>query len=201
MATANLTRLRIGPADDGRPMTIDEFLDAEEEEGYRYELGRGVLEVSEVPDDDHGEIVSAIYMLLAAYNLAYPGRIRRIGGGSEFRLWMREMVSGRNPDVAVVLAGTPPDHRGRRPPSLAMEIVSEGGRAWTRDYVTKRQEYLAYGLREYWILDPLERRIVVLIRHGDTWIERVFGANQEAEGVLLPGFRVGVAALFPAAAD
>lgn len=196
MATAELTRPRIGPADDGRPMTIDEFLEAEEEGGYRYELARGVLEVSEVPDDWHGDLVCWIYQLLATYMAEHPGRIHRYGGGGEFRLWMPEMVSGRHPDVAAVLAGTAPDHRGRRPPSLAMEVVSEGGRARTRDFVTKREEYLAYGLREYWILDPFERRIVVLIRNGDAWIERAFGAEQEAEGVLLPGFRVGVAALF-----
>jgi len=42
------TTLRIGPADQGRAMTLDEFLDAEEEPGYCYELARGVLEVTEV---------------------------------------------------------------------------------------------------------------------------------------------------------
>ena len=41
---------RIGPADHGRAMTLEEFRDAEEEEGYRYELARGVLEVTEVPE-------------------------------------------------------------------------------------------------------------------------------------------------------
>ena len=38
-------------------MTLDEFRDAEEEEGYRYELARGVLEVTEVPNDPHGLVV------------------------------------------------------------------------------------------------------------------------------------------------
>ena len=46
---ASLT-LRIGPADHGRRMTLEEFREAEEEEGYRYELGRGVLEVTESPE-------------------------------------------------------------------------------------------------------------------------------------------------------
>ena len=41
---------RIGPADHGRAMTLEEFREAEEEEGYRYELARGVLEVTEVPE-------------------------------------------------------------------------------------------------------------------------------------------------------
>ncbi len=41
--------LRIGPADHGRMMTLEEFREAEELDGYRYELARGVLEVADVP--------------------------------------------------------------------------------------------------------------------------------------------------------
>ena len=55
--------LRIGPADNGRVMSLEEFREAEVEEGYRYELARGVLEVSEVPNDPHGKIVWNILLL------------------------------------------------------------------------------------------------------------------------------------------
>jgi hypothetical protein len=48
---------RIGPADHGRPMTLDEFREAEEVPGYLYELARGVLEVGEVPRDEHRQII------------------------------------------------------------------------------------------------------------------------------------------------
>src|SRR5262249_53000644 len=136
------TPTRIGPADHGRAMTIEEFREAEEEEGYRYELARGVLEVTEVPSDPHGQIVSNILRALARHDQAPPGLTLRYGGAGEFRLWLPGMISGRNPDVAVVLRGTPRDQRGRRPPALAIEVVSEGGE--TRDYETKRQEYLVY---------------------------------------------------------
>ena len=49
--------LRIGPADHGRMMTLEEFREAEERDGYCYELARGVLEVTEVPNDPHGVVV------------------------------------------------------------------------------------------------------------------------------------------------
>ncbi len=39
MATV-ATPIRIGPADHGREMTLQEFLEAEEDDGYRYELAR-----------------------------------------------------------------------------------------------------------------------------------------------------------------
>ena len=156
MATVAET-LRIGLADHSRRMTLQEFLDAEEEEGYRYELARGILEVAHVPGDPHGLIVCQFYRLFTRYEDAHPGVIDRFGGASEFRLYLPERISGRNPDLAVALLGTPPDDSGDRPPSLAIEVVSEGSEAHTRDDVTKREEYLAFGLREYWIVDRFER--------------------------------------------
>jgi len=197
MATVAL-HLRISPADNGRTMTLDDYLDAEVEEGYRYELARGVLEVSNIPDDLHGVIVWALYRAIAAYDQSHPNRIHRVGGGSEFHFTMPAMISGRHPDVAVTLRGTPKDSRGRRPASFAIEVVSEGKEARYRDYVTKRQEYLAYGLREYWIVDPELKRVTLLIRDGDTWVERIATGDQSATSVVLPGFVVALADLWPA---
>src|SRR6266478_4181210 len=94
---------RIGPADHGRSMTLEEFRDADEEPGYRYELARGVLEVTNVPNDPHGQIEWNILQAIARYQQEHPGIIQRSGGSGSFRLWLRGMISGRNPDVAVVL--------------------------------------------------------------------------------------------------
>ena len=138
---------------------------------------------------------------IVRYKIDHPGVIRWAGGAAGFRLWMPGMESGRNPDVAVVLQNTPKNPRNRRPPCLVMEIVSPGAEARRRDYETKREEYLAYGLREYWIVDPIERRITVLMRDGTQWVERGFAAGQAAEGLVLPGFRVAVADLLALPAD
>ena len=155
---------RIGPADHGRRMTLEEFREAEEEQGYRYELARGVLEVTEVPNDPHWQVLDNLHEAFSRYRRQHRGVILRIGHGSECRLWIPETVSGRNPDLAIVFRGTPEDARGRRPPSLAVEVVSPGREAHERDYVTKREEYLAFGLREYWIVDPHRRQVTVLVR-------------------------------------
>jgi len=197
MATVAL-HLRISPADNGRTMTLDDYLDAEVEEGYRYELARGVLEVSNIPDDPHGVIVCNLYDALSAYRRAHSETIYRYGGGGEFQLLLPAMISGRHPDVAVTLRGTPKDSRGRRPASFAIEVVSEGKEARYRDYATKRQEYLAYGLREYWIVDPELKCVTLLIRDGDTWVERIATGDQSATSVVLPGFVVALADLWPA---
>jgi Uma2 family endonuclease len=185
MATVG-TPLRIGPADHGRAMTLEEFREAEETEGFRYELARGVLEVSDVPNDAHGDVVCNLYDAIGRYDARHPGVIRRYGGGNEFRFWLPHMISGRNPDLGVVLQGAPKDWRGRRIAVLAAEVVSPG--SVTRDYVTKREEYLAYGLQEYWIVDPLKRQVTVLARRGDAWNEVVVRNDQAIPSLVLPGF-------------
>jgi Uma2 family endonuclease len=184
MATVS-TPLRIGPADHGRTITLQEFLEAEEEDGYRYELARGVLEVTEVSNDPHGAVVSNLYVAVARYRLDHPGYIYRYGGGHEFRFWLPGLVSGRNPDLAVVLRYAPKDRRGRRLPALAAEVVSRS--SIYRDYVTKREEYLAYGLLEYWIVNPIERKVTVLTRDGDVWAEQVVRDDQVIPSLVLPG--------------
>ena len=192
------TRIQIGPADHGRRMTLDEFREADEEPGYRYELARGVLEVTHVPNDPHWQIVDNLREKISTYRRDHPGVILRVGGGGECRVWVPEMVSGRNPDVAVVLKGTPKDDSGRLPPSLVAEVVSEGGEV--RDYQTKREEYLVYGVREYWIIDPSDRQVTVCVRQDvpgpPAWVERVFRGAEPIASPLLPGFAATVADLW-----
>jgi Uma2 family endonuclease len=192
-------RLRISPADHGRKMTLEEFREADEEEGYRYELARGVLEVTEVPNDPHGQVVSNLEGLIHRYKDRHPGVIRRVGGGGEFRLWIPEMISGRNPDVAIVFHGTPQDERGRRRPRLVAEVVSRRGE--NRDYREKREEYWAFGIEEYWVVDPSLRQILLLTRRGDDWVERSFQGEDRIDSGLLPGFAGTVAELWADAED
>ncbi|MEO6807683.1 MAG: Uma2 family endonuclease [Isosphaeraceae bacterium] len=199
MATATFL---MSPATRGRSLTMDEYLDADYVEGYRYELAQGVLEVTKIPKGrPHGRIVWFFTLRLADYHRDHPEIIDFFGGAGEYHLVLPTMVSGRNPDVAVTLVGTPKDADGERPPSLAIEVVSPGKRARERDYITKRQEYLAYGLREYWIVDPVARRVTVLVRNGDAWTERVFHDGQTASGLVLPGFAVPVAEIWPTPED
>jgi len=193
MATVAPT-LQIGPGDHGRTMSLEEYMDAEETDGFRYELGRGMLEVTEVPNDAHGVVVANLYAAISRYRHNHPGLILRYGGGSEFRFLLPRMISGRHPDLGVVLRGAASDWRGRRIPALAAEVVSRG--SIQRDYVTKREEYLAYGLLVYWIVDPLKRQVTMLTRRGDTWDEAVFRGDQLIRSLVLPGFATTVAELW-----
>src|SRR4051794_41492983 len=109
---ATITRPRIGPADHGRRMTLDEFVDAEFEEGRIYELARGVVQVTEVPDVSHAQIVDRIGDLFAYYKQDHPGIIVLKSGGGGGRRPPPGGRSGRRPGPAKYPTPPPPP----RPP-------------------------------------------------------------------------------------
>ncbi|HMB06533.1 MAG TPA: Uma2 family endonuclease [Isosphaeraceae bacterium] len=192
------TQIHIGPADHGRKMTLGEFRDAEEEPGYRYELARGMLEVIEIPKTPHRRVVTNLFRLVAAYEREHPGLIDYFGGGTEVRTWKTGMDLARHPDFGIVFIGAPLDDEGDLQPYLVAEVVSASSKV--RDYQEKCRDYLVYGVREYWIVDPLQRQVTVLTRRGEgadaTWAERVLGDGELLESALLPGLATTVADLW-----
>jgi Uma2 family endonuclease len=76
---------------------------------------------------------------------------------------------------------------------LVMEIVSERNRR--HDLVTKKDEYAKAGIPEYWIVDPEEETITVIVLkpRRKTYVEHgVYSNGERAESKLLPGFGVDV---------
>ena len=192
------TRIQIGRDDHGRTMALEEFREAEEEPGFLYELARGMLEVTEVPGDDHWQIVHNLHEMFSAYSRLHPGAIRRIGHGSDVRLIIPVLESDRHPDLGVALRDDPRDDRKRLRPSLVAEVVSPSSK--TRDHQDKRQDYLIYGVNEYWIVDPIQRQVTVLTRQGDgadaSWLETVCRDADVIESPALPGLRATVGGLW-----
>jgi Uma2 family endonuclease len=193
-------RTQIGPGDHGRPMTLDEFHDAQGQAGYLYELARGVLEVVEVPGDDHAQVVDNLHECFSVYRRQNSGLILRIGHGSDVRLEVRDGAgSDRHPDLGVVFQDAAPDARGRRRPSLVVEVVSPGERARERDYQEKRQEYFSLGIKEYWIVDFSLDQVMVLVHPAEERsprVERAFRGDETIVSDLLPGFAGRVSELW-----
>jgi len=82
-------------------------------------------------------------------------------------------------------------------PEIVIEVVSLGSEL--RDYVEKREEYLVFGVREYWIVDAEKQEVLVLRRSGGRWKPRTVKATDVYRTPLLPGFELVVAAVIQAA--
>jgi Uma2 family endonuclease len=193
------TLITVGPKDQGRRMSLNQFDQAEGRDGYRYELRRGVVIVVDVPDPRHFAQVDCIGLQFAAYRLAHPGQIHRIGGGGDCKILLPDLETERHPDLAIY-KNPPPEGEdvwARWIPEIVIEVVSPSSAA--RDYEEKPGEYLQCGVREYWIVDAEREEMVALRRRGRRWNRQVV---QPAEGYrtpLLRGFEFACGPVFEAA--
>jgi Uma2 family endonuclease len=196
------TAIKIGPADNGRRMSLADFEHAAVQEGYLYELGRGVIIVSDVPNPPHAAQIDIIRLQLTAYRLRRKEAISRILSGSECKILVDDLESERHPDLAVYT--TPAPGRDAETwstwiPALVIEVVSADSRQ--RDYNEKREEYLAFGVREYWIFDAERGEMLALRRTRGRWREQVVRPPEAYTTRLFPGLKLDCGQVFEAARE
>ena len=83
-------------------------------------------------------------------------------------------------------------------PELVIEVVSPSSRH--RDYHEKPEEYLRFGVKEYWIVDAAEQVLVVMRRSRGRWVKTTVRPPATHQTRLLPGLKFSVQAVFEAAA-
>jgi Uma2 family endonuclease len=191
------TGLYLCPEMAGTFMTPEEFDSVDDcDELYKYELVHGVLVVSPPPSVGERGPNQILGHLLLRYQEEHPQ-----GSALDHTLpesYVRTPDSRRRADRSIWAGlGRTPDER-RDTPTIAVEFVSIGKRDRERDYVIKREEYLASGIQEYWIIDRFARRMTV-IRQGETTggepTEIVVPEDGSYETPLLPGFTLPLARL------
>jgi Uma2 family endonuclease len=202
MATpATVERLVLSPDMAGTLMTPEEFdtADVAPDDLSRYELIHGVLIVTPIPSEEEVDPNEELGHLLRAYREAHPqGRVldktlpeRHIFGSDNRRRADRVIWAG---------LGRRPNPR-TDPPTIVVEFVSKGRRNRKRDYVEKRREYEALGVREYWVIDRFQRTLTVYAPRVSATDERVVAEHEIYTTPLLPGSELPLARLFAAADD
>jgi Uma2 family endonuclease len=158
------------------------------------ELSDGRLEVLPMPTTSHQWIVFYLHGLLNAF--AYPKLGLMLAAPLRVRLWPRKF---REPDIVFMLDA----HRERvhedywEGADLVMEVVSDDPESRKRDLVEKRADYARAGIKEYWIVDPREQRITVLVLRGKKYrLAGEYKKGMKAASRLLRGFSVDVASVF-----
>jgi len=163
-------------------MTVDEYLEAELPEGYRYELVEGVVEMTPVPGIPHDSVVEQLHRLFVRYADERPDIVSHVTQRCAVTLADRQTV--REPDFAVYGPGDMGDKSDKTwkdvTPILVVEVVSAGQAE--RDYQDGRCDYWDAGVGAYWIVDPQERALTVLTRGAADWQ----AARVEADAVYWP---------------
>ena len=191
-------QIRVGPQDNGKPMSLSDFDKAVAQEGYCYELGKGTIEVSGIPNPSHLAQVQQVRNQLIMYQSANPHVIHTVAGSNESKILIATDQSERHPDISVYLSG-PPDTRdvwGKWVPAIVVEVVSKS--SIDRDYEDKPPEYLAFGIDEYWIVDCFAQQMTALTRFRGQWKPKVVKPTQKYSPLCLPGFTLDLKRVFAA---
>jgi len=162
-------------------MTLAQWADMDEDEPGELVDGRLVEE----------EDVGALHDAIAAWFVWILKSWLASRGGFVLVSDTRFGVSprhGRKPDTSVYFPGRKPPAQGlvTTPPDIMIEVVSPRPRDARRDRVEKTNEYAAFGVRFYWIVDPALRSFEIFELGADGRYVKAVGA---ADGVIekVPG--------------
>ncbi|MFV1966974.1 MAG: Uma2 family endonuclease [Pirellulaceae bacterium] len=154
------------------------------------ELSDGHLEVLPMPTIFHQLLVKYLYDALNRFvSSRDEGSV--LFAPLPVRLWTGKY---REPDIIFLRHDrTRRVHGQPFGADLVMEVVSQGEENRTRDLVTKRQEYAAANIAEYWIVDPREQHVIVLVADGGVYrVHGEFARGDVATSLLLSGFSMDV---------
>ncbi len=179
--------------DDAHGMTYAEYC-LLPDDGKRYELIEGALEVAAAPMTPHQRISMRLSGKLFAYvDERHLGEI--FTAPTDILLGINTVVQ---PDVLFVSterAAIITEKNIQGPPDLCIEILSPS--TLLKDRYVKSVVYARHGVREYWIIDPDEQTVAVYTLSGGA-----FAAVQQAartdtvHSSVVAGFALPVAALF-----
>jgi Uma2 family endonuclease len=155
----------------------------------------GNIEVLDMPSERHQRIIGFLYSLLLVY---VQSNNLGLVLTAPFKVKLRAKKF-REPDLMFLFT----DNNHKRTEQfwngadLVMEVVSPDDP--NRDIVMKRQEYAEAGIREYWLVNPLDETVTVftLSENAKEYREHgVFSRGQQATSVLFKEFKVDVTATF-----
>ena len=158
------------------------------------EFTDGRIEELPLPTFTHRAVLLFLYRLFHEY-LQPRGGVTMV---SALRMRVRE-GKYREPDLLMLRERSDPRCQDRYwlGADLVAEVVSPDDP--DRDLVEKRADYAEAGIPEYWIVDPRDETITVLVLEGEVYVEHgAYGRGDRVVSPLLDGFTADVDAVFDA---
>ena len=169
-------------------LTYREYRGLPETDRYEHEMIAGEEFVSPSPNVWHEYLSARFTELLATF--LRGKKLGRVLGPVDLYYSQHTYVS---PDLCFVtteqFARLRAEQDVRIPPPLVVEILSKSSVKWDRE--DKRRFYAAFGVLEYWIIDPFVNTIEVIDLVADT-----LTAADPAISTVLVGFSLAWADLF-----
>jgi Uma2 family endonuclease len=175
----------------GTSLTTSEYLRGPEAT-HQQELVFGIVREPAAPSWDHQDVVARVLRLLRDH-------VERHELGGVVAAPVDVVLDAERhlilqPDLCFVADQQSRIVRGRvwGAPDLVAEVLSYGSRVY--DSRRKLSWYRQYGVREYWVVDPVARQIAVHDFVSDT--RREFTADESLRSAVLPQLHFKVARAF-----
>ncbi len=174
--------------------SVEQYLKLSDQTNHLIEFTDGVIEVLPMPTRDHQVILAFLYEALLLL-------LRPRGGKVLFAPLRLQVRPGkfREPDILALKDMHDPRNQNDYwlGADLVMEIVSPDRPE--RDLEEKPRDYAEAGIPEYWIVNPINETITVLVLDGAAYVEHgVFRRGDRAASKFIDGFSVSVDEVFDA---
>ena len=197
--------LRLIRRADGIPLDLDllplqglwteeQYLLLTNQTNHLVEFTDGTIEVLPMPTSSHQVILVLLFDLFRAVVGQNGGEVLV----APLRLRVRPGKL-REPDILMLLDASDPRNQDAYwlGADLVVEVVSPDGPE--RDLEEKPLDYAEAGIPEYWIVNPLDATITVLVLDGPAYRRHgLVRRGERATSQLLPGFSVSVDEVFDA---
>ena len=164
------------------------------EEGAPYQLIGGELVMTPSPTPFHQSISLNLSTVLAPF-------VKSAGFGKLFAAPLDVYLSDEDvyqPDLIFIRAERMREVRKdklRIVPDLVVEVLSPSTAYY--DLTRKKEIYCACGVTEYWVIDPEQETIEIMIKRGDIYqTEKFLRKPASLESAMFPGFSMKLEDVF-----
>ena len=165
-------------------------------EGERYELIDGIAYAMSAPNDTHQAILAVLTAKFYNFLEGKPCKVRP--APYDVRLFYQEDEQDDTvvqPDLTVICDGKKRGKEGcRGAPDLVVEILSPSNTAI--EMTRKFELYRKAGVREYWIVNPEPKALIIHRFHGSVITTHSYGSADTVPVDILPGLAINLEPVF-----
>ncbi|HHW31034.1 MAG TPA: type II toxin-antitoxin system Phd/YefM family antitoxin [Clostridiaceae bacterium] len=182
----------------GKKVSYEEFMEIYEKSDLRMEFINGEIYLLSSPNIGHQRMLGWLYLALNEYFKDKKYEVFFAPFDVHFRKKDIEEPDVMQPDLIVacdVDGNVNEKCKYMGTPTLVVEILSDSTRS--KDMVEKLNTYMLSGVKEYWIIDPIQEHIVIYT-FANYEIERYkfFKKEEAAQSFIFDGLALDVSELF-----
>ena len=180
-----------------RKASYEEFLQLTESSDERYEYIEGDIYLLASPKTIHQKVLGEIYHIF--YNWFQDKKCQPMLAPFDITLKRsQENINIVQPDLTVICdldenLNEKDYYMGV--PTLVVEIISESTRS--KDFIRKLDLYMSTGVKEYWIINPLNRELsIYLFEESNISKNATYKNTETAVSYIFAGLEVSLAQIF-----